>query len=108
MEHENIRESVEKKLQELDTPAAPVEIRSIVAAYEAACDYALQTQCPVPEFAALVGIVGNIIYSDPDEYETTVDYVRFVIKGVPLDRIIKRILAVTRPTVADCRDDPTD
>jgi hypothetical protein len=88
---------------ESDMCVSAVELRAIAAAYEAACDFALQRQCSVPEFADFVCLANNIIYSDPYENDTTVDTVKSVIEGVPLDKIIKKVLEATRPSVADCR-----
>jgi hypothetical protein len=87
---------------ESDMCVSAVELRAIAAAYEAACDFALQRQCSVPEFADFVCLANNTIYSDPYENDTTVDTVKSVIRSVPLDKIIKGVLAVTRPSVADC------
>jgi hypothetical protein len=101
-----IAETVEKKLS---GSASPVELRAIAAAYEAACDYALSRQCPVLESEAFVRLVGDVVYNDPDDYETTVGDVKSVIEGVLLDKIIRCVLAVTRPTVCDClKEQPAD
>jgi hypothetical protein len=99
---DTVTDTVIKRFAENDTCASAVELRAIAAAYEAACDFALMRQCPVPEFADFVGLVGNVVYADPYENDTTVDTVKSVIRGVPLDKIIKGVLAVTRPSVADC------
>jgi hypothetical protein len=86
---------------ESDMCACTAEIRAIAAAYEAACDFALMRQCSVPESADFVRLANDTIYS-PCENDTTIDTVKSVIRSVPLDRIIKGVLAVTRPSVADC------
>jgi hypothetical protein len=97
-----VTETVKKHLEENDTLVTTTELRAIVISYEAACDFALMRQCPVPEFADFVGLVGNVVYADPYENDTTVDTVKSVIESIPLDKIIKGVLAVTRPSVADC------
>jgi hypothetical protein len=99
---DTVTDTVIKRFAENDMCVSAVELRAIAAAYEAACDFALMRQCPVPEFADFVGLVGNVVYADPYENDTTVDTVKSVIESISLDRIIKGVLAVTRPSVADC------
>jgi hypothetical protein len=99
---DTVTDTVIKRFAENDTCASAVELRAIAAAYEAACDFALMRQCPVPEFADFVCLANDTIYSDPYENDTTVDTVRDVIRSVPLDKIIKKVLEATRPSVADC------
>jgi len=103
-----IAKTVEKKLEESEVPVTPAEFRAIVAVYEAACDCALSKQCSVPGPSDFVYLVGNMIYSDTHEEDTTVYYeedttidtVRDVVHSVPLGRIIDGVLAMTK--VRDC------